>query len=72
MNFSFTNTELIVVQKIGAIADELGFPAYVVGGFVRDRLLNRPTKDMDVMCVGSGIKLAETLKEKYLKIFTQE
>ncbi|MBK9016909.1 MAG: HD domain-containing protein [Saprospiraceae bacterium] len=33
-------------------------PAYVVGGYVRDRLLARPTKDIDIVCVGDGIRLA--------------
>ncbi len=64
MKFSFSNTELELVQKIGATADELGFPAFIVGGFVRDKILNRSTKDMDVMCVGSGIKLAEMLQQQ--------
>ena len=64
MKFYFKNNEIEIAEKIGAIADELGFPTYVIGGFVRDRFLNRNTKDMDVMCVGSGIQLAERLKEK--------
>jgi poly(A) polymerase len=36
-----------------------GKPAYVVGGYVRDKILNRPTKDIDIVVVGSGIELAE-------------
>ena len=64
MKFSFTDTEKNIAEKIGAMADELGFSAYVIGGFVRDKFLNRSTKDMDIMCVGSGIQIAERLKEK--------
>ncbi len=45
-------------------AREIGVPAYVVGGFVRDRLLGRPTKDIDIVCVGDGILLAETMASK--------
>ena len=44
---------------ISDTARELGYPAYVVGGYVRDRLLARPSKDMDIVCVGSGIRLAQ-------------
>ncbi len=42
-------------------ADQLGFPVYVVGGFVRDLLLKRECKDLDFVCVGSGIMLAEAV-----------
>lgn len=52
------------LQKIGAAAAELGFPAYVVGGYVRDLLLNRPCKDIDIVCVGSGIELAHQAAKK--------
>ena len=38
---------------------EYGHPAYVVGGYVRDKILNRQTKDIDIVVVGSGIDLAE-------------
>lgn len=42
-------------------AAKLEMHTYVVGGYVRDRLLGRPSKDMDIVCVGSGIKLAKTV-----------
>lgn len=45
-------------------AEELGYPTYVVGGYVRDRLLARESKDMDIVCVGSGIELAQQLSSK--------
>lgn len=48
---------------IGQIADRMELPAYLVGGFVRDKLLGRDTKDMDIVCVGSGISLAEAVAE---------
>lgn len=49
---------------ISEAAEELGVEAYVVGGYVRDIFLNRPSKDIDVVTVGSGIKLAEQVAKK--------
>ena len=48
-----------VFDTIAQAARDLNVPAYVVGGFVRDALLNRPSKDVDVVVLGSGIELAE-------------
>lgn len=45
-------------------ADELGVEAYVIGGYVRDIFLNRPSKDIDIVAVGSGIELAKTVASK--------
>ncbi|MBR1468793.1 MAG: HD domain-containing protein [Prevotella sp.] len=53
-----------IFHLIGDCADELGMECYVVGGFVRDIFLERPSKDIDVVVVGSGIRVAELLKEK--------
>src|SRR5690606_4296803 len=48
-----------VFEKVGACADELGVETYVVGGFVRDLMINRESKDIDFVCVGNGIELAK-------------
>ncbi len=49
-----------VFRLISSAADQLGYPAYVIGGYVRDCFLQRKNrKDIDVMCVGSGIELAQ-------------
>lgn len=48
-----------VFQIIARSAEQLNLPTYVIGGYVRDLLLNRPSKDIDIVCVGSGIALAE-------------
>jgi poly(A) polymerase len=48
-----------VFKKIGGAADALQLETYVVGGYVRDLILNRPSKDIDFVCVGSGIELAQ-------------
>ena len=53
-----------VFHLIGDCADELGVECYVVGGYVRDIFLERPSKDIDVVVVGSGIEVAQLLKKK--------
>ncbi|GAA0544703.1 CCA tRNA nucleotidyltransferase [Chitinophaga japonensis] len=53
-----TLQERKVLEQIAMAARELGTPCYLIGGFVRDKLLNRRTKDMDIVCVGDGIALA--------------
>ena len=53
-----------IFHLIGDCADELGVECYVVGGYVRDIFLERPSKDIDVVVVGSGIRVAEQLKKK--------
>ena len=61
MNFSDTLHRHPIFDLIARQADALGVRAYVIGGFVRDLLLGRPSKDIDVVCVGSGIALAEAV-----------
>ena len=51
-----------IFHQISSIADKLGVECYVVGGFVRDIFLERPSSDIDVVVVGSGISVAEELK----------
>lgn len=48
-----------VFRTVGEAAERLGFPAYVVGGYVRNLILGRESKDIDFVCVGSGIQLAQ-------------
>jgi len=59
MLFSIQPHERKVFELVGRCARAIDAPAYVVGGYVRDRLLGRPTKDIDIVCVGDGIRLAE-------------
>lgn len=51
-----------IFHKISQAADNLGLECYVVGGFVRDIFLERPSNDIDVVVVGSGIAVAQELK----------
>ena len=64
MVFNIKPYERKVFELIQLSAEELGYPVYVVGGYVRDRLLARDSKDLDVVCVGDGIALAEKLATK--------
>ncbi len=63
-----------IFKVIGKLADDAGLDAYVIGGFVRDIYLGRDKKDIDIVVIGSGITLAEKLKNKlgkeaYLSVF---
>ncbi len=51
-----------IFHKISDAADSLGLECYVVGGYVRDLFLERPSNDIDVVVVGSGIKVADALR----------
>ena len=64
----YTDEELAAIldqelfHQISEAADRLGVDCYVVGGYVRDIFLERPSNDIDVVVVGSGIQVAEELK----------
>ncbi len=53
-----------IFKQISATADELGLECYVVGGYVRDIFLQRPSQDIDVVVVGSGIAMAQALGKR--------
>ena len=53
-----------IFRQISETADELGVECYVIGGYVRDLFLERPSNDIDVVVVGSGIAMAEALGRK--------
>jgi tRNA nucleotidyltransferase/poly(A) polymerase len=48
-----------IFKTVGKVADRENVSAFVVGGYVRDILLKRASKDIDFVCVGSGIELAQ-------------
>ena len=56
-----------IFHQIGNTADEIGVECYVVGGYVRDLFLERPSKDIDIVVVGSGIEVAKALCRKLEK-----
>ena len=53
-----------IFHQISDVADQMGVECYVVGGYVRDIFLERPSNDIDVVVVGSGIAVAEALKKR--------
>ena len=64
-NMNLENSiQIPVFRLIGEEADRLGLECYVIGGWVRDLLLHRPSKDIDIVVVGSGICLAEAVAKR--------
>lgn len=67
---NYTDAELAqlldkdIFKTIGRVADHLSMECYVVGGYVRDLFLERASNDIDVVVVGSGIRVAEELKNQ--------
>ncbi len=58
MKIDCSQKELFIFSKVRIAAESLGMEAYAIGGFVRDKLLARNTKDIDIVCTGDGILLA--------------
>lgn len=65
MNIPLTTFEEGLLKTIANAAEEAGVESYVIGGFVRDKILGRATKDIDVVCIGNGIELAEKVAQKF-------
>ncbi len=65
MKINCTDRELFVFKKISKAAAALGYETYVIGGFVRDKIIGRNTKDADIVCVGDGIALAQQVAEQF-------
>ena len=61
MNIEFTGRELEIFRTVMQAADALGVPSYLIGGFVRDKIIGRSTKDADIVCLGDGIELAHAV-----------
>jgi tRNA nucleotidyltransferase/poly(A) polymerase len=64
MIFAIDKKERDLLALIGDCAAEIGVPAFAIGGYVRDKILARPSKDIDVVCLRSGIELAEAVAAK--------
>lgn len=59
MQFKLNQVELEILNKVAMASSRLGVRSFIVGGFVRDRLLNRTCKDIDIVCLGDAIALSE-------------
>ncbi|HEY6062096.1 MAG TPA: HD domain-containing protein [Chitinophagaceae bacterium] len=65
MKINCTKRELHILKKIAQAAEASGMETYLIGGFVRDKILARPTKDIDIVCIGDGIELAKTVAKHF-------
>jgi len=65
MYIECTDKELLIFKKIAEAAQSLQVSCYLIGGFVRDTIIGRPTKDMDIVCLGDAIELAHTVAQKF-------
>ena len=67
MEISCTPQELKLFERIAKAAENLGMRGYLIGGFVRDKILGRPCKDIDIVCDGDGIELAHATANTFPK-----
>ena len=65
MKISCSEKEIWVFEKIASVSETVDVSSFLIGGFVRDKLLKRPTKDVDIVCTGDGIKLANAVAELF-------
>lgn len=65
MHTKFFDKEKLIFNKVSKAAAELNVPAFLIGGFVRDKIIGRSTKDADIVCLGDGIALAEAVANKF-------
>lgn len=65
MDINCSEKELMIFKKISRAAQALHYPCYLIGGFVRDKILERPTKDADFVCVGDALQLAQAAAELF-------
>jgi putative nucleotidyltransferase with HDIG domain len=68
MYIDCSDKELFILKKIANASADLNMSAYLIGGFVRDKIIGRPTKDVDIVCLGDGIVLAGKVAERFSPI----
>ena len=65
MDISCTKEETLLLERIASVAADRKVDCYLIGGFVRDKLLHRSCKDIDIVCLGNGIELAHAVADTY-------
>ena len=65
MAIHFTDKEIALFKVVAKAAATLNTQAFAVGGFVRDKILDRPTKDIDIVCLGDGMQLANEVAKQF-------
>ena len=65
MQIQFTTEEQSIFNIVAQQAALLNTPAFAVGGFVRDKILDRHTKDIDIVCMGDGLALANAFAAQF-------
>ena len=65
MAIHFTDKEIALFKVVAKAAASLNTQAFAVGGFVRDKILDRPTKDIDIVCLGDGMQLATEVAKHF-------
>src|SRR6476660_2764823 len=68
MDISCSESELHILNRVAEAAKDLGMKTYLIGGFVRDKIMGRPTKDADIVCVGDGIELAKKAAQYFYPV----
>src|SRR5450432_430280 len=65
MEISCSDTELLLFERIADAAARMQVEVYIIGGFVRDKIIGRPTSDADIVCIGNAIDLANEVAALY-------
>ncbi len=65
MQVNLSSFESFILKKIASVAQENNIETYIVGGFVRDKMMSRNTNDLDIVCIGDGIELAKKVAQKF-------
>lgn len=65
MAIHLTDKEIALFKVVAKAAANLNTQAFAVGGFVRDKILDRPTKDIDIVCLGDGMQLANEVAKQF-------